>query len=145
MLSIMALPILISLADDALKAVPNDIKNASMALGATEWQTMKKITVPTAVSGVVNAVVLGAGRVIGETMCVMLVVGGIMKKPEPIIDVFTSGSTLTSLIGHNMGEAYGLHVNVLFTAGVILLILVTILSLISDWIRMHLNKKRGMD
>ncbi|OUJ18291.1 ABC-type phosphate transport system permease component [Methanonatronarchaeum thermophilum] len=143
MLSIMALPIVISLADDALNSVPQDFKNASMALGATEWQTMKKVTLPAAISGVANAIILGTGRVIGETMCVMLVVGGIMKKPEPIIDIFTSGSTLTSLIGHNMGEAYGLHVNVLFTAGVILLSLVIILSLSSDWIRVYMKKKRG--
>lgn len=142
-LGVMALPIVISISDDAIQAVPDEMKNASLALGATKWETMKNVTLPAAISGVLTSIILGAGRVIGETMAVMLVVGSIMKVPEPFFDLFESGSTLTSLIANNMGEAYGIHVNVLFVAGVILLFIVTLLSLLSDYIQKRVEKKFG--
>lgn len=142
-LAIMALPIIISISDDAIQAVPVKLKNASLALGATKWETMKNVTLPAAISGVSTAIILGAGRIIGETMAVMLVVGSIMEAPEPFFDIFESGSTLTSLIANNMGEAFGIHTNVLFTAGVILLIIVTLLSLLSEYIQKRVERKFG--
>jgi phosphate ABC transporter permease protein PstC len=140
-LGVMALPIIISISDDALKAVPRDLKEASLALGATKWQTIKKITFPTAISGISAAVIMGMGRAIGETMAVSLVVGNIMKIPAPPFDIFESGSTLTSIIALEMGEATGLQTYSLFACGVILFIIVGIMSVSSNILKEQVEKK----
>ena len=131
-LGIMALPIIVSMADDAMKSVPKDIKDASLALGATRWQTIRRVTIPSAISGISSGVIMGMGRAIGETMAVMLIVGGVMKLPVPFYNAFDTGNTLTALIAVQMGEAHGIIINVLFTAGVMLFVVVAIMSIISD-------------
>lgn len=141
-LGIMALPIIISISDDALKAVPRELKEASLAVGATKWETIKKVTLPTAVSGVSAAVILGIGRAVGETMAVSLVLGNIMDIPVPPFDIFEStGATLTSIIVLEMGEATGLQTNALFACGVILFIIVAILSVSSNILKERVEKK----
>jgi len=140
-LGIMALPIIVSMADDALKAVPEDVKDASLALGATEWQTIRKVTIPSAISGISSAVIMGMGRAIGETMAVMLIVGSVMRIPVPFFDIFESGNTLTALIAVQMGEAHGLLMSVLFTAGVMLFTIVAIMSVISDILQKRTTEK----
>ena len=141
-LSIMALPIIISMSDDAIKAVPRNFKEASLAVGATRWQTIKKITLPSAISGISAAVVMGIGRAIGETMAVSLVLGNMMKIPAPPFDIFeTTGATLTALIVNQMGEATDIQTSVLFVAAVILFIVVAILSISSNILREHIEKK----
>ena len=141
-LGIMALPIIISMSDDAIKAVPRNFKEASLAVGATKWQTIKKITFPSAISGISAAVIMGIGRAIGETMAVSLVLGNMMKIPIPPFDFFeTTGTTLTALIVHEMGEATGIQRNSLFAAGVILFIIVAIMSISSNILRERIEKK----
>jgi phosphate ABC transporter permease protein PstC len=140
-LGIMALPIIISISDDALKAVPRDLKEASLAVGATKWETIKKVTFPTAISGISAAVIMGMGRAIGETMAVSLVVGNVMQIPVPPFDIFESGSTLTSIIALEMGEATGLQTYSLFACGVILFIIVGTMSVISNILKERIEKK----
>ncbi len=141
-LGVMALPIIISMSDDAMKAVPRSYKEASLALGATKWETIKKVTIPSSISGISAAVVLGIGRAIGETMAVSLVLGNVMKIPLPPWDMFeTTGTTLTSLIVNDMGEATGLHVNALFAGAVILFVIVAIMSISSNILQERVEKK----
>jgi phosphate transport system permease protein len=140
-LGIMALPIIISISDDALKAVPRDLKEASLALGATKWETIKKITFPSAISGVSAAIIMGMGRAVGETMAVSLVVGNIMQIPVPPFDIFESGSTLTSIIALEMGEATGIQTYSLFACGVILFIIVGTMSVTSNLLKERVEKK----
>jgi len=140
-LGIMALPIIISISDDALKAVPRDLKEASLAVGATKWETIKKVTFPTAISGISAAVIMGMGRAIGETMAVSLVVGNVMHIPVPPFDIFESGSTLTSIIALEMGEATGLQTYSLFACGVILFIIVGTMSIVSNILKERIEKK----
>ena len=140
-LGIMALPIIVSLSDDALKAVPKDIKDASLALGASKWQTTKKVTIPSAISGISSAVIMGFGRAIGETMAVLMVIGAAEKIPMveniPLIgklpfDIFETTTTLTAGIAGYAGVAYGVWVNVLFVMGIILFVIVMCTSIISE-------------
>ncbi len=131
-LGIMALPIIVSMSDDAMKAVPKDLKDASLALGATKWQTIRKVTIPAAISGITSAVIMGMGRAIGETMAVMLIIGSVMRMPVPFFNVFDTGNTLTALIAVQMGESHGIIINVLFAAGIMLFTIVAVMSIISD-------------
>jgi phosphate transport system permease protein len=130
------------MSDDAMKAVPRELKEASLAVGATKWQTIKKVTIPTSISGISAAVILGMGRAVGETMAVSLVLGNMMKIPIPPWDIFeTTGTTITSLIVHEMGEAAGLQVNALFAGAVILFIVVAIMSISSNILQERIEKK----
>ncbi len=140
-LGVMALPIVVSLSDDALKAVPKDMKDASLALGASKWQTTKKVTFPSAISGISSAVSMGFGRAIGETMAVLMVIGAAEKIPWienlPLIgqlpfDIFETTTTLTAGIAGYAGVAYGVWVNVLFVMGIILFVIVMCTSIISE-------------
>lgn len=120
LLAFMAVPTILSIAEDALRAVPQSYKDASLALGATPWQTTWRVTVPAASSGVMAAVLLGIGRVIGETMAVMMVTGNaavITASP------FDSVRTMTATIAAEMGEVpFGSeHYQVLFLVGLVLL------------------------
>jgi phosphate ABC transporter permease protein PstC len=141
-LGVMALPIIISMSDDAIKAVPRELKEASLAVGATKWQTIKKIILPTSISGISAAIILGIGRAIGETMAVSLVLANTMKIPVPPWNIFQSaGSTITSLIFTHMGEATGLATNALFASAVILFIIVAIMSIVSNILKERIQKK----
>jgi phosphate ABC transporter permease protein PstC len=141
-LGVMALPIIVSMSDDAMKAVPRELKEASLAVGATKWQTIKKVTIPASISGISASVIMGIGRAIGETMAVSLVLGNMMRIPIPPWDIFeTTGTTITSLIVHEMGEAAGLQVNALFAGAVILFIVVAIMSISSNILQEHIEKK----
>jgi phosphate ABC transporter permease protein PstC len=141
-LGVMALPIIVSMSDDAMKAVPRELKEASLAVGATKWQTIKKVTIPASISGISASVIMGMGRAVGETMAVSLVLGNMMRIPIPPWDIFeTTGTTITSLIVHEMGEAAGLQVNALFAGAVILFIVVAIMSISSNILQEHIEKK----
>lgn len=140
-IGVMTLPIIISISDDSLKSVPREIKEASLALGATPWQTTKKVTFPAASSGIFAGTTLGIGKALGETMAVLMVVSAITRSPDPWFDIFESGPVLTSLIAGHWGEAYGLKVNVLFAAGVFLFIIVGIMSIISEFMQYRIEKK----
>lgn len=120
LLAYMALPTILTIAEDALRTVPRSLKDASLALGASHWQTTWQITVPAARSGIVGAVLLGMGRVVGETMAVMMVTGNAaIVTASP----FESVRTLTATIAAEMGETPvgSEHHGVLFLLGLILL------------------------
>jgi len=123
-LAIMILPTVINISETALKAVAPSIKSASLALGATQIQTIFKVILPAAKSGVVTAVVLGVGRAIGEAMAITLVSGSSVNVPLP----FHSVRFLTTAIVSEMGYAEGLHRQVLFSIGLVLFIFIMLIN-----------------
>lgn len=125
-LAIMILPTVINISEDAIRSVPKEYKEASLALGATEWQTIYKVLIPSAGSGIIAAVVLGMGRALGETMAVIMVAGNTVAVPESI---FAPVRTLTGNIAIEMGYAAGDHVNALFATGIVLFIIIMVLNI----------------
>jgi len=130
LLALMAIPTIISVSEDAIKSVPESYKEASLALGASRITTIWKVTVPAAISGIVAAVMLGTGRVIGETMAVMMVTGNAIALT---FNPFTSVRTLTATIAAEMGEVtFGSpHYRALFWIGIILLTATFALNMVS--------------
>ncbi|VUT24351.1 MAG: phosphate transporter permease subunit PstC [Candidatus Methanolliviera sp. GoM_asphalt] len=145
LLGVMALPTIITISDDAITAVPKDLREGSMALGATRWQTIRRVVLPSAISGIMASILLAIGRVLGETMAIMLVVGCVARFPSPFFNFFQSGDTMTARIASEMGEAArgSLQYHSLFGIGVLLLIIVTVLNVIADLIRVRIQKKVG--
>jgi len=125
LLAYMALPTLISVAEDALDAVPKSYRDAGLAMGATRWQTIWRVVIPAARSGIVTAVMLGIGRAIGETMAVMLVTGNAARLPITVDALFRPVRTMTATVAAEMGEvAHGsTHYHALFGIGMILFLL----------------------
>jgi len=121
----MALPTLVSVAEDALDAVPKSYRDAALALGATQWQTIWRVTLPAARSGVLTAVMLGIGRAIGETMTVMMVTGNAARIPSGLGALFLPVRTMTATIAAEMGEVANgsAHYHVLFTIGIVLFLI----------------------
>jgi phosphate transport system permease protein len=130
-LAYMALPTIISVADDAIDTVPKSYRDAGLAMGATQWQTIWRIVVPAAKSGIVTAVMLGMGRAIGETMAVMMVTGNAARMPLSLDSIFRPARTMTATIAAEMGEvAQGSsHYHALFGIGVILFLLTFLINL----------------
>ncbi|MCL6478357.1 MAG: phosphate ABC transporter permease subunit PstC [Peptococcaceae bacterium] len=124
-LAVMILPTIINISEDSIRAVPREYKEGSFALGATHWQTIKKVLLPTARSGIVTAVVLGMGRAIGETMAIILVTGNVAMAPKSILEPVR---TLTANIAIEMGYAAGDHAKALFATGIVLFIFIIILN-----------------
>lgn len=124
-LAIMILPTIINISEDALRSVPREHKEASLALGATEWQTIYKVLIPAASSGIIAAIVLGMGRALGETMAVIMVAGNTVAIPHSI---FAPVRTLTGNIAIEMGYAAGDHVGALFATGIVLFIIIMLLN-----------------
>ncbi len=131
MLSLMSLPIIVSVSEDALRAVPDEFRQASYALGATRWETIRHVCIPGALSGITAAVMLGVGRAIGETMTVLMVAGGALAVPvsptEPMMP-------MTAAIASGIGNAVrgGLQYQALFAIGLILFILTLTVNVIAD-------------
>ena len=146
LLGIMAIPTITSVAEDAISSVPREYKEGSLALGATRWQTISKVIIPGALSGITAAIILGIGRAIGETMAVMMVCGnptyGLI--PQPITNVFYPIKTLTSTLGIEMGEvATGSnHYYALFGLALILLIITLVVNVVATIILNRLKEKR---
>ena len=130
-LAYMALPTIISVAEDALDAVPKSYRDAGLAMGATQWQTIWRVVVPAGRSGIVTAVMLGMGRAIGETMAVMMVTGNAARLPLTLDSLFRPVRTMTATIAAEMGEvAQGsTHYHALFGLGIILFILTFTINL----------------
>jgi phosphate transport system permease protein len=131
LLAYMALPTIISVAEDALDAVPKSYRDAGLAMGATQWQTIWRVVVPAARSGIVVAVMLGMGRAIGETMAVMMVTGNAARMPLSVDSIFRPARTMTATIAAEMGEvAQGsTHYHALFGIGIILFVLTFVINL----------------
>lgn len=124
-LAYMALPTIISVAEDAIDAVPKSYRDAGLAMGATQWQTIWRVVVPAARSGIVLAVMLGMGRAIGETMAVMMVTGNAARLPLTLDSLFRPVRTMTATVAAEMGEVAqaSIHYHALFGIGIILFLL----------------------
>jgi len=131
LLGIMALPTIISVSEDAISAVPPEFKEGSLAVGANRWQTISKVIVPAALSGIAAAIILGIGRAIGETMAVLMVAGNAAVIPDPVWNVLSPIRTLTATLGIEMGEVSvgSEHYSALFGIAVVLLIITLIINL----------------
>lgn len=138
-LAIMILPTVINISESALKAVPDSLRASSYALGATKIQTIFKVTIPTAKSGIMTAVVLGIGRAIGEAMAITLVSGSGVNFPLP----FASVRFLTTAIVSEMGYASGLHRQVLFTIGLVLFVFIMLINLALNGIMKQSARKES--
>jgi phosphate transport system permease protein len=143
-LAYMALPTIISVAEDALDAVPKSYRDGARAMGATEWQAIWRVVVPAARSGIVTAVMLGLGRAIGETMAVMLVTGNAARMPVTLDSMFRPARTMTATVAAEMGEvAQGsVHYHVLFGIGLILFVLTFLINLAAA-IAVFQKRRRG--
>ncbi|MEN6574435.1 phosphate ABC transporter permease subunit PstC [Methanobacterium aggregans] len=135
-LTVMILPTIISVSEDALRSVPGEYKEASLALGATHWQTIKNVLFPAAVPGVITAIILGMGRAIGETLAVIMVAGNVAQFPNSIMDPVRA---LTSNIALEMGYATGIHYSALFGTAVVLFIIIILLLVIANYF--HYKKR----
>lgn len=133
MLALMAVPTITSITEDAINAVPQELKDASLALGATKWETILKVVLPASLSGIITSVILGMSRVIGETMVVLMVAGGAAMVPSSLFDPVRP---MTASIAAEMGEApfHGEHYYALFAIGIILFIFTFIFNLIADYV-----------
>jgi phosphate transport system permease protein len=129
-LAIMILPTVISISEVSLLALPPLYKEGALALGATQWQTIRRVLVPAAKSGIVAAIILGVGRAVGETMAVIMVLGNAVAMPSSILD---PARTLTTNIGIEMGYASGEHQQALFATGIVLLIIIMILNSVAQF------------
>jgi len=132
-LAYMSLPTIISVAEDALDAVPKSYRDAALAMGATQWQTIWRVVVPAARSGIVTALMLGMGRAIGETMAVMMVTGNAARMPLSADSLLRPVRTMTATIAAEMGEvAQGSrHYHALFAIGIILFALTFVINLVA--------------
>lgn len=131
LVGIMAMPTIITLAEDAITAVPKEYRHASLALGGTHWQTIWKVTVPAAFSGITAASLLGMGRAIGETMTVLMVTGNMIARPESFLD---SVRTLSANIAIDIGDVVfnSTHFHALFVAGLLLFAITFMVNLLAD-------------
>ncbi len=133
LLAWMALPTIVSVAEDALDAVPNTYRDAGLALGLTHWQTIWRIVVPAARSGILTAMMLGVGRAIGETMTVMMVTGNAARMPLTLDSLFRPVRTMTATIAAEMGEVArgSTHYHVLFAVGLTLFVITFIINMLA--------------
>jgi len=131
LLAIMALPTIVSMSEDALNSVPKSYIEASLALGASHWQTIVKVKIPAALSGIIAACMLGMGRAIGETMTVLMATGCAPAMPEGF---FSAVRTMTSTIAIELGEVpyYTTHYYALFGVGLVLFIITFLVNMTSD-------------
>jgi len=124
-LGIMILPTVISISIDALTAVPETYREGSIALGATRWQTVHRVVLPAASSGIITAIILGMGRAVGETMAVIMVAGNALKLPTSVL---APVRTLTSNIALELAYAAGRHREALFATGIVLFVIIMLLN-----------------
>jgi phosphate transport system permease protein len=129
-LGIMILPTIISISFDGLTSVPKSYREGSLALGATKWQTIYRVVVPSAKSGILASFILGMGRAIGETMAVIMVAGNALKIPTSVLDPLR---TLTSNIALELAYATGDHRMSLFSTGIVLLVIIMVLNYIANF------------
>jgi phosphate transport system permease protein len=135
-LGFMILPTIITISEDALKALPPSYKAGAFALGATHWQTIWRVLIPAARSGIVASVILGMGRALGETMAMIMILGNAVKMPTSFLD---SARTLTTNIGIEMGYASGVHRQALFATGIVLFFIIMTLNTLA----IFLSKRRA--
>ena len=140
LLAVMSLPTIISISEDAIVSVPQEFKNASLALGANQWQTLIRVTLPASLSGIVAAVMLGMGRAIGETMTVLMACGNAPAMPHSFLD---SVRTMTATIAIELGETVqgDIHYQSLFVIGFVLFLMTFLVNLISDMVLQRFQRR----
>ncbi|MGQ9472127.1 MAG: phosphate ABC transporter permease subunit PstC [Candidatus Aminicenantales bacterium] len=140
LLAIMALPTIISISEDSLNAVPSAYAEASLALGASRWQTLVRVKIPAGLSGIIASIMLGMGRAIGETMTVLMATGNARSFPHGFLD---SIRTMTANIAIELGEVpyYTTHYYSLFAIGLVLFIITFIINLVAD-VLLHRYEQR---
>jgi phosphate transport system permease protein len=139
-----AIPTVVSVSEDALDAVPRSYRDASLALGATEWQTIWRVTLPAARTGVITAVMLGIGRAIGETMTVMMVTGNAAVLPTGLGALFAPARTMTATIAAEMGEVANgsVHYHVLFFIGIVLFLISLVVNVTASAVVFRQRKRQ---
>jgi len=133
MLAFMSVPTICSISEDAIYSVPNNLREASLALGATQWETIARVVLPASISGISTAVILGMSRAIGETMVVLMVAGGAAMIPTSIFDPVRP---LPASIAAEMAEAPfgGAHYHALFATGIVLFLFTLAFNLVADYV-----------
>ncbi len=146
LLAYMALPTIISVAEDALDAVPKGYRDGALAMGATQWQTIWRVTVPAARSGILTAVMLGMGRAIGETMAVLMVTGNAARMPLGLDAFFRPVRTMTATIAAEMGEVArgSTHYHALFGIGIMLFVLTFAINLVAARTMFQKRRRGGL-
>lgn len=144
-LAVMALPTIISVAEDSISALGRELREASYSLGATRMETIFRVVIPAAHSGIIAAVVLGMMRAIGETMVVWMASGNASQIPHPWWDISQSVRTMTATIAGDMGETVkgSDHYSALFAVGVVLLVLIFSLNIVSEYFLSRAKKALG--
>jgi len=143
MLGIMATPTVCSISEDALSFVPRSFREASLAVGATRWQTLTRVVFPASASGISTSIILGMSRAVGETMTVLMVTGGAAVIPHTL---FQPVRPMTSTIAAEMGEAVmgSTHYHSLFAIGLILFFITLVFNIIAELISKRYRKKLGL-
>ncbi len=136
-LAIMILPIITAISRDALIAVPPELRQAAYGLGATRWETLFKVILPTAFSGIVGGIMLALGRAMGETMAVTMVIGNANKAN---LSIFDQGSTVSSLLANQFAEASGLQVSSLMYGALVLFLLTLLVNILAQMIVRRVNR-----
>jgi len=138
-LAVMMVPIMVSISEDAINAVPRYLREASYALGLTRWETVRGVVLPAATSGIVAAIVLSIGRAVGETMTVLMAIG---SSTALTFDIFRSSQTMTATIAIDWGESVpgSLHYQALFAIGVVLFVMTFIINLVADYITHRMSE-----
>jgi phosphate transport system permease protein len=136
-LAIMVLPIITAISRDALIAVPSELRQAAYGLGATRWETILKVILPTAFSGIIGGIMLALGRAMGETMAVTMVIG---NANQVNLSIFDQGSTVSSLLANQFTEASGLQVASLMYAALILFALTLVVNVLAQLIVSRVNR-----
>lgn len=143
LLGLIAIPTIVSVAEDALNTVPPGYRQAGLALGATRWQTIWGVTLPAAKTGVLTAIMLGIGRALGETMAVMMVTGNAPVMPDKLNSIFAPIRTMTATIASEMGEVASgsQHYQVLFFIGILLFIFSLVINIIASTVSTKQRKR----
>jgi phosphate transport system permease protein len=135
--TIMILPLITSLSRDSLASLPPELRQASVGLGATRWETIFKVLLPAAFSGIIGAIILALGRAMGETMAVTMLIGN-ANNISP--SLFAPGNTISSLLANQFAEAGGLQISALMYAALILFVLTLLVNVGAEWLVMKVKK-----
>jgi phosphate transport system permease protein len=130
-LSIMILPIIIAISRDSLASLPPDLRQASLGLGATRWETIFRVLIPAAFSGIVGGIMLALGRAMGETMAVTMLIGNSNRLSPSLLE---PANTIASLLANQFAEASGIQVSALMYAGLVLLVLTLLVNILAQLI-----------
>jgi phosphate transport system permease protein len=141
-LAVMILPTITSVAEHAIRSVPDEFREGSLAMGATKWETIQKVIIPGARSGIASAIVLGLGRALGETIAMIMVIGNSVIIPaastgNPLSIFLSRARTLTGNIAVEINYATGIHESALFATGVILFVLIMIVNSSAKYLMSH--------